>query len=108
MVPVGDGECAGGAGSARSAPHFPQNAKSGGFSKSQCGQRGLSLVPQRPQKFMPAGFSKPQLGQCMGPPSGTAVERLGCKWQTFQYAPLTSVYGMRCEYSRWGQLSSEK
>ena len=77
VVPVSDGERAAGVGSARSAPHFPQNTKPGGFSKSQCGQRGLSLVPQRPQKFMPAGFSKPQLGQCMGAPSGTAVRVAG-------------------------------
>jgi hypothetical protein len=59
------------------APHLPQNVKPGGFSKSQCAQRGLSLVPQRPQKFMPAGFSKPQLGQRMGVPSGTAVRVVG-------------------------------
>jgi hypothetical protein len=44
----------------------------------------------------------------MGAPSGTAVERLGCVRHTSQWAPLTSVYGMRCQYSRWGQVSSEK
>jgi hypothetical protein len=44
----------------------------------------------------------------MGTPSGTAVERLGCARQTSQWAPLTSVYEMRCQYSRWGQVSSEK
>jgi len=32
----------------------------------------------------------------------------GCARQTFQCAPLTSVYGMRCQYSGWGQVSSEK
>ena len=28
--------------------------------------------------------------------------------QTFQCAPLTWMYGMRCQYSRWGQVSSKK
>ena len=58
--------------------------------------------------FIPSGFSTPQLGQCMGIPSGTAVERLGGTRHTSQGAPLIEVYGMRCQYSRWGQLSSEK
>ena len=61
----------------RHLPMPQQNAKPGGFSKSQCGQRGLSVVPQRPQKFMPSGFSKPQLGQCLRAPSGTAVRVVG-------------------------------
>jgi hypothetical protein len=40
-------------------------------------------MPQSLQNFTPAGFSKPQLGQCMGAPSGTAVERLGCASKRF-------------------------
>ena len=28
--------------------------------------------------------------------------------QTFQYAPLTWVYVLRCQYSRRGEVSSEK
>jgi hypothetical protein len=28
--------------------------------------------------------------------------------QTFQCAPLTWVYGMRCQYSKRGEVSSEK
>jgi len=58
--------------------------------------------------FIPSGFSTPQLGQCMGIPSGTAVERLGGTRHTSQGAPLIEVCGMRRQYSRWRQESSEK
>ena len=65
-------------------------------------------MPHSLQNFRPSGFSKPQLGQRMGAASGTAVRAAGVCEQTFQCAPLTWMYGMRCQYSRCGEVSSEK
>jgi hypothetical protein len=59
------------------APQWPQNLNWGGLANPHLGHGAVTGVPHSPQNFNPSGLSKPQLGQCIGAPSGTAVERLG-------------------------------
>jgi hypothetical protein len=88
--------------------HCPQKANPGGLAKPHCGQRRPTGLAHCPQNFVPSGFSKPQLGQRISVPSSPDVRGAGVCEQTFQCAPLTCVYGMVCQYSRCGPVSSEK
>jgi hypothetical protein len=67
-----------GLGAVSGVPHSPQNLARGSTSAPHWGQRTLKGVPHSMQNLVPLGVSASQRGQCMGTPSGTAVERLGC------------------------------
>ena len=92
----------------RDAPQSPQNLNWGGLANPHLGHGAVTAVPHSPQNFRPSGLSKPQLGQRMGAPSGTAVRTAGWRAGKRLGAPVQWVYGMVCQYSRRGPVSSEK
>src|SRR5262249_9686224 len=81
-------------GSARDAPHSPQNLKGGTFSLPHVGQRSRNCAPHSPQYFLSDGFSLPQFEHRIGAP-----ERPVCSTER-AVRPPSRQYGQR-ERNSW-------